>query len=127
MSCRNEIEAFIDAVEASFNLVKTPIHAIEAPSLACDLHLEMADLCHHVTHRGLKSKDTRLEVRDIGFELVNFCHKPVESTSHVTEMFKDQIVRFVSHTASLANPGLTRQSILFKRCCSGRRLVPRPN
>lgn len=114
ISCVNEIETFFDAVETTLDLVETPIHAVEAPGLACNLHLQMADLRHDMSHRGLKPEYARFEVRNIGFELVDLCYKPVDSAPHVAEMLKDNIVGLVGHHTSVANPGLTRQSILFQ-------------
>src|SRR6476620_8982719 len=75
----------------------------------------MADLRHDMSHRGLKPEYARLEVRNIGFELVDLCYKLIDSAAHVAQMLKDNVVRFVSHDVSVANPGLTRQSILFQK------------
>ena len=92
ISCVNEIELFFDAVETAIDLVKTPVHAVETPGLARDLNLEMADLRHDMPHRGLKPEYARLEVRNIGLQLVDLGHKLVESTPHMPQMLKNDIV-----------------------------------
>src|SRR5689334_78525 len=107
-------------VETSFDLIETPVDAVDASGLACDLHLQMPDLRHDMSHRGLKPEYARLEVRNVGLKFVE--HLP-----HMAQMLEHDIVRPVSHIATLANPGLTRQSILFQKMdAEAELLAPRP-
>jgi hypothetical protein len=109
ISCGNEIEAFFDTVKAALDLVETSIHSVEAPSLACDLHLQMPDLRHDVSHRGLKSEYARLEVRNIGLELVGLSRKLVDNTPDVAQVLENNIVRFIGHDVTLTNSESHRQ------------------
>ena len=77
----------LDAVETSFD-------PVDSPRLACDLRLKMADLSHHMPHRGFERSDTRLELSYVRFNLI---HHP----SDVPQVLKDNVARLVSHTANL--------------------------
>jgi len=96
MSCVNQTEAFFDIIEAFFDAIEVPFDPVDAASLACDLRLQMPDLNHDMSHRGLKRGNTRLNLDHFGFKLV-------DAAPYMPQMFKDDIVGLVSHDVTLAN------------------------
>ena len=68
------IQTLLDPIEATFD-------SIDTSCLTRDLRLEMANLGHDMPHCGLERGDPRLELRHIGFSLI-------DDTPNVPEMLK---------------------------------------
>jgi hypothetical protein len=81
--CVNEIQTLLNSVKTDFDL-------IDASSLSCDLSLQMADLGHHVPHRGL-------ERGDAGFYLCGLSLELVDNTRDVPQVLKNNVVGFICH------------------------------
>jgi hypothetical protein len=102
----------VNRIEPSFDPIKTCLDLVDTTSLAGHLSLKVPDLGHDMTHRPFKRGDTR-------FDLGHLCFELVDNATNVPQMLQNDALGFVGHVGTLANPGLTRQSILFKRGAVG--------
>src|SRR5215468_10664099 len=94
----------VNWIQTLLNSVKTDFDLIDAPSLTCDLRLQMADLGHDMSHRRLERGDARFYLHSLSFQLVDDAFQLVDDAPDVPQMLKHDVVWFVSHKCSLANP-----------------------
>jgi len=86
-------------IEPLLDAIQTPLNSVDATGLVCDLRLEMTNLSRHVSHRGFKGSNSRLEVAHIAIN-------PIHHTPDMPKMFKNDAFRFTRHLSKSIHANL---------------------